>query len=195
VSPVSDVELYAAIRRDARAGMAKRALQRKYRVGFRTVVAALESAWPEPRRKPPPRGSRLDEFKPIIDEWLRDDLSAPRKQRHTAKRIFDRLLDEQDAAEAGISYQMVQTYVGARRDEPRLDAGHGVAGAFIVQSHQPGAEAEVDFGDVTINLAGEQVICYLFSFRLSYSGRPCTASSPRVVWRRSWKAICTRSAC
>jgi hypothetical protein len=51
VSRVSDVELYAAIRRDARAGMAKRALQRKYRVGLRTVVAALESAWPEPRKK------------------------------------------------------------------------------------------------------------------------------------------------
>jgi hypothetical protein len=50
VSRVSDVELYAAIRRDARAGMAKRAL-RKYRVGLRTVVAALESAWPEPRKK------------------------------------------------------------------------------------------------------------------------------------------------
>ncbi|MEU9087942.1 hypothetical protein [Streptomyces sp. NPDC048357] len=39
------------------------------------------------------------------------------------------------------------------------------------QTHQPGMEAEVDFGDVTIGLAGELVTCYLFSFRLSHSGK------------------------
>jgi hypothetical protein len=76
----------------------------------------------------------LDEFNPIIDDWLRDDLSAPHKQRHTAKRIFDRLLDEQDAAAAGISYQMVQTYVGARRDEVRLDAGDQEGQAARIRS-------------------------------------------------------------
>lgn len=39
------------------------------------------------------------------------------------------------------------------------------------QSHRPGVEAEVDFGDVTVRLAGQTVVCYLFSFRLSYSGK------------------------
>ncbi|GAA1993330.1 hypothetical protein GCM10009738_87840 [Kitasatospora viridis] len=43
--------------------------------------------------------------------------------------------------------------------------------AFIPQTHKPGAEAEVDFGDVTVRLAGELVTCYLFAFRLSYSGK------------------------
>ncbi|MEU4079180.1 hypothetical protein [Streptomyces venezuelae] len=43
--------------------------------------------------------------------------------------------------------------------------------AFVPQSHQPGMEAEVDFGDVKVWLAGELVTCYLFSFRLSYSGK------------------------
>ena len=74
--------------------MSNRALQRKHRVGYRTVTAALNSAWPEPRKAPPKRGSRLDPYRAIIDGWLRGDLDAPRKQRHTAKRIFDRLLDE-----------------------------------------------------------------------------------------------------
>lgn len=78
MSPVSKGELYAAIRRDARSGLGKRALQRKHGVGFRTVTAALESVWPEPRKAPAARGSRLDEFKPVIDSWLRYDLSAPR---------------------------------------------------------------------------------------------------------------------
>src|SRR3954465_12517605 len=94
--PRSRVDLYAAIRRDARSGMSNRALQRKHGVGFRTVTAALESAWPKERKQPPKRDSRLDAYRVVIDDWLRSDLDAPRKQRHTAKRIFDRLLDEHD---------------------------------------------------------------------------------------------------
>ncbi|MGP3934269.1 hypothetical protein [Nonomuraea sp. KM88] len=49
----------------------------------------------------------------MIDDMLRADLDAPRKQRHTAKRIFTRLVDEHQAAE--VSYQMVRAYVAQRR--------------------------------------------------------------------------------
>ncbi|MER6693576.1 IS21 family transposase [Streptomyces minutiscleroticus] len=167
--PKSKVDLYAAIRRDAKAGLSSRALQRKYGVGFLTVQKALTSAWPEPRKKLPPRPTRLDPYKPLIDEMLRADLDAPRKQRHTVKRIFERLLDEHGADE--ISYQMVRGYVADRREEIRVQAGRGVMEAFVPQTHKPGAEAEVDFGDVTVRLAGELVTCYLFAFRLSYSGK------------------------
>lgn len=167
--PKSKVDLYAAIRRDAKAGLSSRALQRKYGVGFLTVQKALTSAWPEPRKKLPPRPTRLDPYKPLIDEMLRADLDAPRKQRHTVKRIFERLLDEHGADE--ISYQMVRGYVADRREEIRIQAGRGVVEAFVPQTHKPGAEAEVDFGDVTVRLAGELVTCYLFAFRLSYSGK------------------------
>lgn len=90
----SKVELYAAIRRDARAGLSGRAIERKHHVGWRTVQKALASAWPEQRRPYPSRGSRLDVFKPIIDTILRQDLDAPRKQRHTVTRLYTRLLDE-----------------------------------------------------------------------------------------------------
>lgn len=65
-----------------------RALQRKYGVGFRTVQRALESAWPTPRKKPAPRATRLDAYKPLVDQMLRVDLDAPRKQQHTAERIL-----------------------------------------------------------------------------------------------------------
>lgn len=92
--PVSKAELYAAIRRDARAGMSGRAIERKYCVGRRTIIKALSSAWPEPRKKPPRRPSKLDPFKAAIDEILRADLDAPRKQRHTVTRIYDRLIAE-----------------------------------------------------------------------------------------------------
>ncbi|MFD2796451.1 IS21 family transposase [Promicromonospora vindobonensis] len=164
----SRAQLFAQIRRDYRAGTTKRALKRKYHVAFETVEAALDSAFPQPRRPLPDRGSRLDQFKPLVDQWLRADLKAPRKQRHTAKRIFDRLRDEHDA---DVSYFIVKKYVAMRREEVRIEAGLGPSRLFVPQTHVPGAEAEVDFGDVTIELAGKLVVCSLFSFRLSFSGK------------------------
>jgi transposase len=166
---VSKVELYAAIRRDARGGMSRREIARKHGVGRLTVVKAMESAWPEERKKPPPRGSRLDAFRPAIDEMLRADLDAPRKQRHTVTRIWHRLMDEHGMA--GVSYSVVRAYVAERKPQVRAEAGRGPAEVFVQQSHKPGDEAEVDFGEVMVMLAGEQVKCYLFCLRLSYSGK------------------------
>jgi hypothetical protein len=53
-----------------------RAIEKKYRVGRRTIFKALASAWPKPRKQLPPRASKLDPFKPAIDEILRADLDA-----------------------------------------------------------------------------------------------------------------------
>ncbi|WP_433513655.1 hypothetical protein ACQP2T_60570 [Nonomuraea sp. CA-143628] len=142
--------MFAAIRRDARQGMSGRELARKYRVSRRTVAQALTSAWPTPRKPLPPRASRLDPYKPLIDQMLRVDLDAPRKQRHTVVRIWNRLVEEHSAVE--VSYAMVRNYVRPRRAEIRLEAGRGPSAAFIEQTHQPGNEAEVDFGDVWIRL-------------------------------------------
>ena len=76
------------------AGKSARAIQREYRVSWTTVQKALGSAWPGERKHYPDRGSKIDGYRDVIDDILRADLDAPRKQRHTAKRIFDRLLDE-----------------------------------------------------------------------------------------------------
>lgn len=169
---MSRVELYAAIRRDSRVdGLSSRDLARKYRVGRRTVALALSSAWPEPRKKLPPRKSRLDRHKEAIDRILRADLDAPRKQRHTTKRIFDRLMAEHDADRDGISYPMVRAYVAVRKPEVWVEAGRGPPQVFIPQTHRPGEDAEVDFGDVYIDLAGVRTLCYMFVFRLSFSGK------------------------
>ena len=78
----SRVQLFAAIRRDARGGLSNRALQRKHGVGYRTVVAALESAWPQSRKPAPKRTSRLDPYTGVIDGWLRDDPDAPQATAH-----------------------------------------------------------------------------------------------------------------
>ncbi|MGJ6969820.1 hypothetical protein ACSDR0_48910 [Streptosporangium sp. G11] len=188
----SKTELYAAIRRDVRSGMSIRAVMRKHSVSYLTVTKASASAWPEPRKKPTPRPTRLDPYKPLIDAMLLADLDAPRKQRHTTTRIFDRLVGEHGAMD--LSYGIVRRYVAERRPQIRVEAGRGPVEAFIPQSHRPGAEAEVDFGDVTVRLAGEQVTCYLFSLRLSYSGkavhRPIDRTNgPIFADRRQGKAL------
>ncbi|MUN41617.1 hypothetical protein [Actinomadura litoris] len=64
-------------------GLSVQALDRKYGVYRRTVREA--SAWSGPHKKPPLRSSRLDPFKPVIDQILRADPDAPRKQRHTVR--------------------------------------------------------------------------------------------------------------
>jgi transposase len=141
----SKVELYAAIRRDARAGKSARAIQREYRVSWTTVHKALGSAWPAERKHYPNRGSKIDDYREVIDGWLRTDLTAPRKQRHTAKRIFDRLREEHQAE---VSYSRVRAYVSVRRKEILAESGRALVEVFVPQSHRPGQEAEVDFGDV-----------------------------------------------
>jgi hypothetical protein len=167
--PTSKVDLFAAIRRDSHAGMSGRTIAQKYQVSRRTVRAALTSAWPQPRKPMPPRASKLDPFKPVIDDMLRVDLDAPRKQRHTVKRIYDRLIDEHGMHD--VSYPVVRAYVADRKPQIRAKAGRGPVNVFVPQTHRPGEEAEVDFGEVTINLRGEPVTCMLFAFRLSFSGK------------------------
>ncbi|MGV9823496.1 hypothetical protein [Nocardia xishanensis] len=113
----SKAQLYAAIRRDSRAGMSGREILRKYNVGYHTVNAALTSSFPEKCKVYPARASKLDPFTPFIDETLRADLDALRKQRHTIKRIFERLIDERGMTD--IAYQTVRDYVDRRKPQIR----------------------------------------------------------------------------
>src|SRR4051812_49895068 len=139
--PMSKVDLFAAIRRDSRAGLSGRGLARKYEFSRRTVGSALSSAWPAPRKPMPPRPSKLDAFKPVIDDILRADLDAPRKQRHTVKRIYDRLIAEHHMHD--VSYAVVRAYVADRKPEIRVEAGRGPVNVFFPQTHRPAAEARL----------------------------------------------------
>ncbi len=171
----SRVELYAAIRFDRqRHQMSIRALAEKYSVHRRTVREAVESPIPPPRRVPVRSAAVLDGVRELIDGMLVEDLEAPRKQRHTAKRIFERLRIEHDAA---VSYSYVAKYVHCRRRQvvaqaaAREAAKAGVVAGFVPQHHPPGAEAEVDFADLWVRLDGQMTKCFLFTMRLSHSGR------------------------
>lgn len=170
---LSRAELFAAIRRDKRLdpGLSQRALSEKYSVHRRTVRQALESAVPPPRKEQQPRRSVLDPAKGWIDAMLRDDLTAPRKQKHTARRIYQRLAQEHGFDR--VSYSTVSDYVAVRRPEIEAEAREGRRHleGMVPQIHLPGEEAEVDFADVWVRLAGTVTKCHLFTLRLSFSGK------------------------
>lgn len=163
------VELFERIRRDHRLeGLSIRGLADRHGVHRRTVRQALASATPPARKTPARVSPRLEPFKQHIDGMLRADLDAPRKQRHTARRVLARLVDEHAATE--VSYSTVRDYVARRRPEIVVEAGRAVEG-FVPQTHEPGAEAEVDFADLWVDLRGVRTKVALFTLRLSYSGK------------------------
>lgn len=108
------------------------------------------------------RKSKLDPFKPIIDRWLKDDLRAPVKQRHTAKRVFDRLKEE-FGSKFNASQRTVQYYVVEKKKEL-----FNKEEAALPLEHPPG-EAQADFGEVVIVENGEEIKTYYLALSFPYS--------------------------
>jgi transposase len=166
----SKVELFEAIRRDARVEeVSIRGLADRYGVHRRTVRQALAAAEPPARKVAERTAPRLDPAKALIDAMLREDVSAPKKQRHTARRVHARLIDEHKLTE--ITYSTVRDYVRDRRPQIWAEAGRSPQEVYIAQVHEPGAQAEVDFADLWVILEEVKTKVFLFTFRLSYSGR------------------------
>ncbi|MCW2628477.1 MAG: hypothetical protein QOF66_3328 [Mycobacterium sp.] len=162
----SRVELFEKIRRDRRLDeLSIRELADRHGVHRRTVRQALTAAVPPPRRVYPVRPRpAIDPWVTVIDAWLLADKDAPRKQRHTARRVWQRLVAEHQASLAEVT---VSRYVARRRVELGL-LTHEVS---IPQTHLVGAEAEVDFGEFYSTIAGVVVKCWMFVMRLSHSGK------------------------
>ena len=122
-------------------GVSKSEIQRRTKVNYRTVCkyADMED-WNDDKlpNMEPDNYPVLGEYIPLINEWLEGDATAPRKQRHTAKRIYDRL-----RAEAGYTggYSSVKRYVRKKRFVLR----QGLVGCLPLA--HPMAHAQVDFGE------------------------------------------------
>jgi transposase len=159
------VELFEQIRRDRdREELSIHELARRHGVHRRTVRQALASPLPPPRKSPDGRPApKLGAYRALIDSWLVADREAPRKQRHTARRVWERLRDEHGVE---VSERQVRRYVHRRRRE----LGEVVEEAFVPLCHEPAVEAEVDWGEATVVLAGVRREVHLFLIRACFSG-------------------------
>ena len=122
------VDVYLRIRRAVMVeGMSIREASRTFGLHRNTVSKMLAySVPPGYRRQTPPRKPKLESFTGIIDRILDDDHDVPKKQRHTAKRIFERLRDEY-GFDGG--YTIVKDYVREHRRQTRE--------MFVPLSHPP----------------------------------------------------------
>ena len=155
------VELYAAVRLAVvEEGLSHHEAGRRFGIDRRTVKKMLSySAPPGYRRTKPVRRPKLDGFTGIVDAILEADADpdVPRKQRHTAHRIFERLRDEHGFAGG---YTIVKDYVRSRRQTTRE--------AFVPLHHPPG-HAQVDFGEATVEVGGRREKIAFFCLILPHS--------------------------
>lgn len=162
---MTKVRLYELIRRGHKVeGLSIRALARKFKVHRRDVRAALASSTPKPRKRTERPAPVMGPFMKVIAEWLLADAKAPRKQRHTGNRIWERLVAEHGCTAAASS---VRREVGRIRRElaPQLKQ------AFVPQTHLPAEEGEVDFYEAMVKLAGVPTTLQHFCMRACHSGR------------------------
>lgn len=135
-----------SIRQLRRAGCTIAEIARQCGVSRDTVYKYIEkdSFSPQPpTKKASP--SKLDPYKPLIDQWLEDDKRNWRKQRHTAKRIWERLHDEEGA---DVGYSTVRRYVASQRSSSRAPSEQ-----FLELVWAPG-EAQADFGEADFSVYG-----------------------------------------
>lgn len=159
------VELFEQMRREYEHGAGTvTGVARKFGVHRRMVRQALASAVPPARKQPVRQRPKLGPVTDFIDEILHADQNAPRKQRHTAHRIWRRVQQEQPEWTLGES--TVRRYVRQRKRDLRLVTHE----TFVPQRYAWGAEAQVDWYEAWAEVAGERDTVYIFCMRSMASG-------------------------
>ena len=139
-------------------GMSSREAARVFGLHRDTVRKMLEhSVPPGYRRQSPPRRPKLDPYRGVIDRILEEDRSLPKKQRHTAKRIYERLRAEHSFTG---KYTIVKDYVRERRRRTRE--------MYVPLSH-PAGDAQCDFGQAKAVIGGVEQTIHYFVLDLPHS--------------------------
>ena len=145
-----------------------RRISRQLALSRQAVRKALASAEPPRYRLSEPRPCPvMDPFREVIRGWLAGDEHAPRKQRHTATRVYDRLVEEYQFA-GGKS--TVRRFVAQLR--PRMRE------VFIPLEAGWGQQAQIDWGQGIVQIGGKQEVAHLFCLRMRASGIPFAWAAP-----------------
>lgn len=152
-------------------GKGIREIANEYGHHRKTVRKALREAEQRVHNQAVKASPVMDKVKSLIDEWLQSDRKAPRKQRHTARRIYHRLVAEYSFT-GGES--TVRNYVGLRKRE--LCLGH--CASMMPLCPVCGQEAEVDWGEAEVIIARKQIKAHLFCMRPRYSGKRFVRAYP-----------------
>jgi transposase len=159
------VELFEEIRREYEFGVGTiKGVARKLGVHRRMVREALSNAVPPPRKQVQQRRGKMTAYAEVIDRILEEDRRAPRKQRHTARRIWERLRAEVPGFE--LCDRSVRLYVAKRKQEVGLVNRE----TCVPQSYDWGSEGQVDWYEAWADLSGERTKLQVFSMRSMASG-------------------------
>lgn len=158
------------IRRLDRQGMSRAQIARRLHVDRGTVAkyADMEDCSPKPKADRR-YGSKIDPYAHLVDEWLEADRLLPRKQRHTIRRVHDRLLAETDYdGEYSTTMRYVHRWREANRGVPDREG--------YVRLEWAAGSMQVDFGVARARIAGEMADVHCLVVSLPYSNmRLCVA--------------------
>jgi len=159
------VELFEQIRREYEFGVGTiQGVAKKFGVHRRLVRDALRSAVPPEPKLPQVRRWKLGPALPFIDRVLEQDRQAPRKQRHTAHRLWQRVCVE--VPDFTASERAVRGYVRQRKHELGLLGRE----TCVPQTYEWGIEAQVDWYEALAVLNGERTTLQVFCVRSMASG-------------------------
>lgn len=163
-----NVDDYLKIRLLHRDGHSIRRLARELGHGRDTIKKALVEASPRGyTRTRPAHCPKLGAFTAAIDQILKADQSAPRKQRHTARRLFERLRDEQGYCGG---YDQVRRYVAGQRTRERE--------THLLLDHPPGGRVECDFGHIHVDFPDGRRLVPVLLIVWSFSHYPFAIALP-----------------
>ena len=150
-------------------GWSIRKIARQLEMSRQTVRKVLGAPAEPPRyRQSAPRPCPvMDPYLGVVESWLAADETAPRKQRHTAKRVFDRLITEYDFRGSEVTVRRAVRTLHGRKAE-----------VFVPLEAVPGKVAQADFGQAHVLLSGRTERVFLFCLRAKHSRVPFAVAYP-----------------
>lgn len=160
---VITVEIYKQIRKMRLQGMSQRQIAISLQISRNTVKKYWDGDSVPWERKNYSREATIltENVVAFVRHCLEEDTRGPKKQRHTAKRIYDRLVDELGFTGGETTVRRLVSQLREKRQE-----------AFVPLSFPPGDAMQIDWGEATVYLSGEKTVVNLFCARLCYSGAP-----------------------